>query len=57
MTKSGWDRKSWVSLSEIAPGNVQVHWPEGKCLIGRGIADPECGIPDFNTDVEIVRLS
>jgi anaerobic selenocysteine-containing dehydrogenase len=44
-------------ISEIAPGNVQAHWPEANCLIGRGIADPECGIPDFNTDVEIVRLS
>jgi predicted molibdopterin-dependent oxidoreductase YjgC len=44
-------------ISEIAPGNVQVHWPEGNCLIGRGISDPECGIPDFNTDVEIMRLT
>lgn len=43
-------------ISEIAPGNVQVHWPEGNCLIERGICDPECGIPDFNTEVEIVRL-
>jgi molybdopterin-dependent oxidoreductase alpha subunit len=43
-------------ISDIAPGNVQVHWPEGNCLIERGISDPECGIPDFNTQVEIVRL-
>jgi predicted molibdopterin-dependent oxidoreductase YjgC len=43
-------------ISEIAPGNVQVHWPEGNCLIQRGISDPECGIPDFNTEVEIVRM-
>ena len=43
-------------ISEIAPGNVQVHWPEGNCLIERGICDPECGIPDYNTEVEIVRI-
>lgn len=43
-------------ISEIAPGNVQVHWPEGNCLLERGICDPECGIPDFNTEVEIARL-
>ncbi|MGE0103447.1 MAG: FdhF/YdeP family oxidoreductase [Blastocatellales bacterium] len=43
-------------ISPIAPGNVQVHWPEGNVLIGRGIADPECGIPDYNAFVEIRRL-
>lgn len=37
----------------IAPGNVQVHWPEGNVLIKRGICDPECGIPDYNGIVEV----
>jgi molybdopterin-dependent oxidoreductase alpha subunit len=37
----------------IAEGNVQVHWPEGNILLERGIADPECGIPDYNTKVQI----
>ena len=37
----------------IAPGNVQVHWPEGNALVRRGICDPECGIPDFNAWVTI----
>jgi predicted molibdopterin-dependent oxidoreductase YjgC len=44
-------------LAPIAPGNVQVHWPEGNVLIERGISDPECGIPDFNTEVEIERIT
>ena len=43
-------------ISPIAPGNVQVHWPEGNVLIERGVSDPECGIPDFNTEVEIERV-
>jgi anaerobic selenocysteine-containing dehydrogenase len=43
-------------IAPIAPGNVQVHWPEGNVLIKRGVSDPECGIPDFNALVEIIRL-
>lgn len=43
-------------IAPIAPGNVQVHWPEGNVLIERGVSDPECGIPDFNTEVEIERV-
>jgi molybdopterin-dependent oxidoreductase alpha subunit len=42
-------------IAEIAAGNVQAHWPEANVLIKRGITDPECGIPDFNTEVEITR--
>jgi predicted molibdopterin-dependent oxidoreductase YjgC len=42
-------------IAPIAPGNVQVHWPEGNALIERGVCDPECGIPDYNTAVEIDR--
>jgi molybdopterin-dependent oxidoreductase alpha subunit len=42
-------------IAPMAPGNVQVHWPEGNVLIKRGVSDPECGIPDFNSEVEITR--
>lgn len=40
-------------ISPITPGNVQVHWPEGNVLIRRGVFDSECGIPDYNAEVEI----
>ncbi len=43
-------------IAPINPGNVQVYWPEGNALIERGVSDPECGIPDFNTVVEIERV-
>lgn len=43
-------------FAPIAPGNVQVHWPEGNVLLKRGVCDPECGIPDFNATVEIERI-
>jgi molybdopterin-dependent oxidoreductase alpha subunit len=42
-------------FAPIAPGNVQVHWPEGNVLIRRGVCDPECGIPDYNAMVKVER--
>jgi molybdopterin-dependent oxidoreductase alpha subunit len=42
-------------IAPIAPGNVQVHWPEGNALIKRGLRDPECGIPDYNAMVDVER--
>jgi anaerobic selenocysteine-containing dehydrogenase len=42
-------------IAPIARGNVQAHWPEANPLIERGVFDSECGIPDFNTEVEIER--
>ena len=49
--------KGRCRISPIARGNVQVHWPEGNVLIERGVSDPECGIPDYNTLVEIKAIS
>jgi molybdopterin-dependent oxidoreductase alpha subunit len=48
--------RATVRIAAIAPGNVQAHWPEANVLIERGVADPECGIPDFNTTVEIEKI-
>ena len=42
-------------IAPIAPGNAQVHWPEGNVLVKRGVCDPECGIPDFNAWVTIEK--
>lgn len=42
-------------ISPIAAGNVQAHWPEANILLERGDCDPECGIPDYNTLVEIEK--
>jgi len=47
--------KAKTRIAAIARGNVQVHWPEGNVLVERGISDPECGIPDFNTEVDVER--
>jgi len=45
-----------VVLAPIAPGNVQVHWPEGNVIIRRGIVDAAGGVPDYNARVTIERL-
>ncbi|MDB6038241.1 MAG: formate dehydrogenase, partial [Verrucomicrobiales bacterium] len=43
-----------VFYSPIAPGNLQVHWPEGNVLIPSGLVDQGGGVPDYNTRVQIL---
>ena len=42
-----------IRIAPIRPRNVQVYWPEGNVLIRRGIVDPSCEMPDYNTLVRI----
>jgi molybdopterin-dependent oxidoreductase alpha subunit len=35
----------------IRPGNLEVHWPEGNCLIPQGVYEEHAGIPEYNTPV------
>lgn len=57
LTSSVGQMRGHCLIAPIAPGNLQVHWPEGNVLIKRGVSDPECGMPDYNTEVEIERIS
>jgi molybdopterin-dependent oxidoreductase alpha subunit len=43
-------------FAPIAPGNVQVHWPEGNVLLGDGRLSPQAGIPDYNARVSVEPL-
>jgi molybdopterin-dependent oxidoreductase alpha subunit len=45
-----------VLLVPIARGSLQVHWPEGNVLIGRGACDPGGGVPDYNAVARVERL-
>ena len=45
-----------VHLAPIAPGNLQIHWPEGNLIIRRGVIDAAGGVPDYNAVVAIERL-
>ncbi len=38
---------------EIAPGNLQVHWPEGNVLLAHGRTDPIGGVPEYNAVVTL----
>ena len=42
-----------VFLVAIAPGNLQVHWPEGNVLLAGGRVDPMGGVPDYNAHVRV----
>jgi anaerobic selenocysteine-containing dehydrogenase len=44
-----------VFLSQVAPGNLQVHWPEGSVLIDRGNRSKESKIPDYNAVVTVTK--
>ncbi|HEU0285895.1 MAG TPA: FdhF/YdeP family oxidoreductase [Nocardioidaceae bacterium] len=43
-------------LAPMAPGNLQVHWPEAEVLIDRRRRSPQAGIPDYNAVVTVERL-
>lgn len=42
-----------VFLASIAPGNLQVHWPEGNVLLQGGRRDAAGGVPDYNAEVRV----
>jgi len=44
-------------FARIAPGNVQVHWPEGNVLIGDERRSPAAGIPDYNARVTVEAIA
>jgi hypothetical protein len=45
-----------VHLAALAPGNLQVHWPEGNVLLARDRRDSASFCPDYNATVRIERL-
>ncbi len=42
-----------VFVAPIAPGNLQIHWPEGNVLLRKGLTDSNSGVPDYNAVVTI----
>ena len=45
-----------VFLAELAPGNLQVLWPEGNVIIRRGVVDAGGGVPDYNAMARIEKV-
>ena len=44
-----------VFFAPIAPGNLQVHWPEGNVILKRGVVDTLGGVPDYNAQVRVEK--
>ncbi len=42
-----------VHVAPIRDGNVQVFFPEGNVLLPSGVRDPDSGVPDYTTRVDI----
>lgn len=45
-----------VFIAPIAPGNLQVHWPEGNVIIRRGAYDSVGGVPDYNAQARVEKI-
>ena len=45
-----------VFLAPLAPGNLQIHWPEGNVIIRRGVIDPQGGVPAYKASVTVERI-
>jgi predicted molibdopterin-dependent oxidoreductase YjgC len=45
-----------VFLAPLAPGNLQIHWPEGNVLLRRGLVESLGGVPDYNAMVQVKPL-
>ncbi len=44
-----------VFIADLAPGNLQIMWPEGNVIIRRGVVDKGGGVPDYNARVRIEK--
>ncbi|MFN7139127.1 MAG: FdhF/YdeP family oxidoreductase, partial [Limisphaerales bacterium] len=49
--------EGYVFLAPIAPGNLQVHWPEGNVLIKRGVYEKLGGVPDYNAQARVEKIT
>jgi anaerobic selenocysteine-containing dehydrogenase len=43
-------------IDQIKPGNLEVHWPEGNCLLSREEMDIASREPDYNAIVKVERV-
>jgi molybdopterin-dependent oxidoreductase alpha subunit len=39
----------------VKAGNIEVHWPEGNCLIPKGVYEKHAGIPEYTTAAIVER--
>jgi molybdopterin-dependent oxidoreductase alpha subunit len=44
-----------AKFAPVARGNIEVYWPEGNCLLPKGVYEPFAGIPEYNTAVIVEK--
>lgn len=44
-----------AKLENTKPGNIAVYWPEGNCLLPKGVYEKYAGIPEYNTAVVVEK--
>jgi anaerobic selenocysteine-containing dehydrogenase len=44
-------------IDKIKPGNLEVYWPEGNCLLSRDEVDIASREPDYNAVVRIEKAT
>ncbi len=42
-------------FAEVRAGNLEVYWPEGNCLLPKGVYEEHAKIPEFNTLVIVEK--
>jgi anaerobic selenocysteine-containing dehydrogenase len=45
-----------AKIDQIKPGNLEVHWPEGNCLLSHEQIDASSGEPDYNAIVAMAKI-
>ena len=56
LTSASGELRGRVLRAPVAPGNLQVHWPEGEVLLDRARRSPLAGIPNYkSTTVTLSR--
>jgi hypothetical protein len=44
-------------IDQMKPGNLDVHWPEGSCLLSREEIDIASREPDYNAIVRVEKVA
>ncbi len=44
-----------IKPADIAPGNIELYWPEGNVLMPKSVYEPYAGIPEYNAAVIVEK--
>jgi anaerobic selenocysteine-containing dehydrogenase len=45
-----------AKIDQIKQGNLEIHWPEGNCLLSHEAIDVSSGEPDYNAIVSVTKM-